>query len=76
MGVAALRIRLPYLDHGIVDRHPIAVEHSLDANFVPETSDVRRSCARGVLPVVDIARLPIATAVRRQTISEERADRL
>src|SRR5262245_52102072 len=41
MGIAALRIRLPYLDHGIVDRHPIAVEHlALDANLRPR--DVRR----------------------------------
>src|SRR5262245_24055660 len=34
MAIAALRIRLPYLDHGIVDRHPVAVEHlSFDANL-------------------------------------------
>src|SRR5262249_61546860 len=36
MSVAALRVCLPNFNHGVVDRHPVAVQHpSLATHFLP-----------------------------------------
>src|ERR1019366_2828760 len=77
LGVAPLRGGLPDFDHGVVDRQAVAVEHAaLDVDFL--TGGVRRNQvgADRFLPVVDRAWFPVAAVVRRQTIGEERADRL
>jgi hypothetical protein len=77
MGVTALGVCLPDFDHGVVDRQAVAVEHAaLDVDFL--TGGVRRNQvgADRFLPVVDRAWFPVAAVVRRQTIGEERADRL
>src|SRR5450756_1061604 len=77
MGVAALGVGLPDFDHGVVDRQAVAVEHAaLDVDFL--TGGVRRNQvgADRFLPVVDRAWFPVAAVMRRQTIGEERADRL
>ncbi len=61
IGVAALGIRLPDLDHGVVDRLAVAVEdHAFDADLV--AGDVRRDqvVADRFLPGVRAVRVPLA----------------
>jgi hypothetical protein len=77
MGVAALAVCLPDLDHGVVDRLAVAVEHAaLDVDF--RTGRVRRDQigTDRFFPVIAVVRLPVATVVRREAIGEERADGL
>src|SRR5581483_11420341 len=76
-GVSALRIRLPDFDHGVIDRHAVAVgDLAFDTDFVP--GNVRRNqiVADRFLPAVSAIGVPLAAALRREAIGEERPHRL
>src|SRR5262245_16832531 len=80
MGVAALRVRLPYFDHGIVDRQAIAIEDPT-LNVDLGTRGIRgpQIGTRRFFPVIGFLALfrpPFTAAVRRQAICEERTDGL
>src|SRR5215475_8271555 len=77
MGVTALRVRLPHFQHGVIDRHAVAVEHlTLNANLRARSIGGHQIGSSSFLPIISIAWLPVTAAVRRKTVSKERTDRL
>src|SRR5262245_27656341 len=80
MRVTALRVGLPDFDHRVVDRHPIAVEHTaLDADLGAGRIGGHAIGAGRLFPVVNVLALfgpPLATAVRGEPVRKERADGL
>src|SRR5262245_16260312 len=80
MGVTALRVCLPYLDHGVVDRQAIAIKHAtFDTDLRTRAIRGHEIGARCFLPVVGILALlrpPFTAAVRREAVREKRTDGL
>src|SRR5665213_1922025 len=77
MDVAALRVRLPDFDHGVVDRHAVAVEHAaLYMDLRPRGVGRNQIVADGFLPAIGAVWIPLGAALGRQAIGEERADGL
>ena len=80
MRITPLRIRLPDLQHGVIDRHAVAVEHTA-FNLNLGAGGIRRHQigTRRFLPVVDVFALlgpPFGAAMRGQTVGKEWADGL
>src|SRR6516164_351025 len=80
MGITALRVRLPNFDHGVVDRHTIAIENAtLNTDLGAGSIRGYEIGARRFLPVIGFLALfrpPFTAAVRRQAIGEKRTDGL